>query len=149
MDAGSNVAPQVFHKRHPQNRLSLTPDTIKAIEKVRARARKTARTADIRLRLPNGVAEALAKQARFSESCMDELPPTARHQAPNPLTFLELALDLEASINDSNQQPQAKRPTPICHVSRKPMGADGHASVDISDGVTIAIYRHTHCTAPR
>ena len=130
----------------PETRMGLNPETITAIQKVTTRAGKTPPTANIRLRLPNDLADAIAQQARFWESCMDELPQAAQEDAPNPMTFLELALDLEASIQESNQPPRTQRTTPVCHLCHKPMGAGGSASVDIAGSMTTVLYRHNECT---
>ena len=132
----------------PETRLGLDDETRTAIQKVTTQAGKTPLTANIRLRLPNELADAIAQQARFWESCMDELPQTAQEDSPNPMTFLELALDLEASIQESNQPPRPQRPRPVCHLCHKAMGAGGSASVDIADGMTTALYRHNDCTIP-
>ena len=135
-------------KAIPETRLGLNPETITAIQKVTTRAARMRPTANIRLRLPNNLADALAQQTRFWESCMDELPQAAQEDAPNPMTFLELALDLEASIQESSQPPRPQRATPVCHLCHKAMGAGGSASVDIAGGMTTALYRHNDCTIP-
>ena len=132
----------------PGTRLGLDDETRTAIQKVTTRAARMRPTANIRLRLPNDLADALAQQARFWESCMDELPQAAQEDAPNSMTFMELALDLEASIRESSQPPKPKRPTPLCHLCHKPVEAEGHASVDIVDGITAALYMHNDCTIP-
>ena len=132
----------------PETRLGLDDETRTAIQKVTTRAARMRPTANIRLRLPNDLADALAQQTRFWESCMDKLPQAAQEDAPNPMTFLELALDLETSIQESSQPPRPQRPKPICRLCHNAVGAEGRASVDIAGGITAALYMHKDCTIP-
>ena len=131
----------------PETRLGLHTETQAAIKRVTASAKRTPPTANIRLRLPNELANDLAEQVRFWESCMDELPQTAREHSPNPLTFLELALDLEASIKESKQTPSSNGSNPTCQTCGKPVPSAGTATVNLdSRGIVITTYKHRECT---
>lgn len=134
----------------PETRLGIDTETREATKKVTACAKRTPPNADIRLRLTNDLSDALAEQARFWESCMDELPQAAREHSPNTLTFLELttelATDLEMSIKESNKPPRPKGPKPNCRICGKAVESAGAATVDMdSRGTIIATYKHNEC----
>ena len=130
----------------PDHRLYLDTESETAVQRTTARSERTPHNQQIGIRLPNELADALAQQTRFWEACLDELPPEARNNAPDPATFLELALDIEMSIEESAQPKPTSANRLTCTVCHRPATPDGTAAVDTVEKRIGVAYKHPQCT---
>ena len=131
----------------PERRLFIESEAQRGVDQLTRKGRRLTSRDYLTLRLPHNEMEALARQVRFWESCMDELPTRFREIAPDWGFFQEIALEAEMAITMTFQPPRPPRPAPRCAgCSQAVTGPAGTATVDIDTmGWTTAVYRHRVC----
>ncbi len=130
------------HRRSPEAPgLMIDDEALPGVNQLLRKSRQ-APSEDLRLRLAHDDMEALAGQCRFWESCMDELRPRFRQNAPGEECFQEMALDIEAALRESFTRPRPPGPPPRCQNCGRPVRGGGRAAVDLVDGVAVATFRH-------
>ncbi len=131
----------------PERRLLIEPEARRGVDQLLRKGQRLTSRDDMTLRLPHGEMEALARQIRFWESCMDELPEAFRETAPDWGVFQEMALEAEMAIAMTYKPPGPPRPAPRCAgCGQAVIGPAGTATVDIdSMGRTTTVHRHERC----
>ena len=137
---------QECRARGPEGRLLIEPEARRGVDQLTRKGRRLTSQDDLTLRLTHDEMEALARQARFWEACMDELPARSREIAPDGGLFQEMALEAEGALAESFRPPRPKQ-TPRCAGCGQPVsGPAGTATVDIDGtGRITAVYRHMGC----
>ena len=108
---------------------------------------------DITLRLPHAAIQALAQQARFWESCIDELPPRLRSTAP-PSRPLPGDGPRHRASTRRRLPATGRHASPTAHLRRLPQPHNPTAKRPSHPGPRsrlgpVTIYRHLQCPSPR
>ncbi len=137
----------------PDPRLFIDPHSVLGLDQLARKSQRLTCRDDITLRLPHAAIQALAQQARFWESCIDELPPRLRSTAPPSGHFQEMALAIEQALDDAYRPPAATPPQPpTCADCRNPIAPqqNARATLDLDPRLgPVTIYRHLQCQSPR
>ena len=130
----------------------IDPEAQPGIKVILAKARKLAHSQNMRIRLTHQEMDALYRQLRFWETCMDELVPTLRASAPPWEIFQEAALEIESAQIEAEAEVRTRQrgaghpPAPRCNRCGRPVEGGGRATVDLDhQGRVTSIYTHPDC----
>lgn len=130
------------------NILLIEDDAMPGVQQLLSRTRKLTHQDDVRIRLSHHDMDALADQLRFWESCIDELPPTAKQSAPNTGWFQEMAIEMEQALRESFRPPSPNLRL-LCQVCHRPVEGAGAATINIKPQAVVVTARHPGCPIPQ